>query len=98
MTQSAETLVWAKKIGASIRTKRKLLGLNLEDLSRLSGSTVPTLSHIERGTRDVKLSTLISLAGALRTDLAELIVGNRDQQSPQPSSADGGDGYDLGDD
>lgn len=72
MKQSAETLAWAEKIGASIRARRKSLGLSLEELSRLSGSTIPTLSHIERGTRDLKLSTLVSLSLALRTELPAL--------------------------
>lgn len=96
--QSSETLVWARKIGTRIRAKRKLLGLNLEELSFLSGSTVPTLSHIERGTRDVKLSTLVALARALRTDLPELIAEDQDQRSKEPYSLSGSGGYNLEDD
>lgn len=98
VAQSAETLEWAEKIGASIRNRRKLLGLSLEDLSRLSGSTVPTLSHIERGTRDVKLSTLVSLALALRMDLSALIVGTAHVQNARLPPEAGEGGYDLEDD
>lgn len=97
MSDKQDTLHWAAKIGDRLRERRKSLGLSLEDLSRLSGSTVPTLSNIERGKRDVKLSTLVSLAGALRVDLSELFVANevKDQGAEPPS---GPIGYDLDDD
>ncbi|MCE8509211.1 helix-turn-helix transcriptional regulator [Ruegeria pomeroyi] len=97
MAAQTETLLWAQKIGDKLRERRKLLGLSLENLSRLSGSTVPTLSHIERGTRDVKLSTLVSMAAALRIDLSELFVENRTTHvNREPQS--GAVGYDLDDD
>ncbi|WP_408636023.1 helix-turn-helix domain-containing protein [Pseudophaeobacter flagellatus] len=72
MPDRTHTLHWAEIIGRKLREHRKSCGLSLEELSRISGSTVPTLSHLERGTRDVKLSTLVSLAGALRIELPEL--------------------------
>lgn len=94
-TLNDDTLYWARKIGAVIRTRRRCLGLSLEELSRLSGATVPTLSHVERGNRDVKLSTLVSLASALRVDLETLLgeTGNLDAVSEQEAI-----GYDLDDD
>lgn len=98
MKQSAETLEWAEKIGTSIRARRKSLGLSLEDLSRLSGSTVPTLSHIERGTRDLKLSTLVSLSLALRIELTSLFQADTPSPSKTASPDPGQDGYDLEDD
>ncbi|MDE4306258.1 helix-turn-helix transcriptional regulator [Phaeobacter gallaeciensis] len=98
MAQSADTLEWAKKIGSSIRSRRKRLGLSLEDLSRLSGSTVPTLSHIERGTRDVKLSTLVSLSQALRTELPDLFQTDALSPAKTVSPDPGQGGYDLEDD
>jgi transcriptional regulator with XRE-family HTH domain len=91
-------LEWAKKIGSSIRSRRKRLGLSLEDLSRLSGSTVPTLSHIERGTRDVKLSTLVSLSQALRTELPDLFQTDTLAPAKTVSPDPGQGGYDLEDD
>ena len=57
MSRQSETLQWAQMIGDRLRERRKHLGLSLEDLSRLSGSTVATLSNIEWGKRHVKLST-----------------------------------------
>ena len=97
MSGQSETLQWAQKIGDRLRERRKHLGLSLEDLSRLSGSTVPTLSNIERGKRDVKLSTLVSLTAALRIDLSALFVKNR-TTGTQPEPNSGTIGYDLEDD
>lgn len=97
MTEPEKTLQWAIKIGARLRDRRKALGLSLEDLSRLSGSTAPTLSHIERGTRDVKLSTLASLAAALRIDLADLFISTP-HETESRSSKSGVSGYNLDED
>lgn len=97
MRRSTETLAWAEKIGSSIRSRRKRLGLSLKDLSRLSGSTVPTLSHIERGTRDVKLSTLVSLSLALRIEFPSLFQVDTLSSVKTVSPDRGGGGYDLED-
>lgn len=94
MSEQIDTLHWAAKIGGKLRARRQHLGLSLEDLSRLSGSTVPTLSHIERGTRDVKLSTLVSLADALRVDLPALFNDHKDH-GPGPEPERYPTGYDL---
>ncbi|AXI45516.1 XRE family transcriptional regulator [Sulfitobacter sp. SK012] len=87
---------WAIKIGDRLRTRRKEVGLSLTELSRLSGSTASTLSHIERGTRDVKLSTLVALADALRIDLADLLTPQEREAGTDSHSAISG--YDLDDD
>lgn len=63
---------WAAAIGRELRSRRRAAGLTLEQLSLLSGAAVPTVSHIERGNRDVKLSTLVSLARAVNADLPDL--------------------------
>lgn len=96
MSDRTHTLLWAETIGRKLRERRKSCGLSLEELSRISGSTVPTLSHLERGTRDVKLSTLVSLAGALRIELPELFNETRkpnDDLKAESSPV----GYDLDD-
>ena len=87
---------WAVKIGNRLRTKRKEVGLSLTELSRLSGSTASTLSHIERGKRDVKLSTLVALADALRIDLPDLLTNQEGERGAE--KRDAVDGYDLDDD
>jgi transcriptional regulator with XRE-family HTH domain len=84
---------WIDRIGRTLRRRRKELDLSLEDLSRLSGATVPTLSNIERGKRDVKLSTLVNLATALRIDLAELFTV--DTSETEAEALDLPIGYDL---
>ena len=84
---------WIDRIGQTLRRRRKELDLSLEDLSRLSGATVPTLSNIERGKRDVKLSTLVNLATALRIDLAELFTD--DASETDTETLDLPAGYDL---
>ena len=89
------TKQWIEKVGTKLRERRKALGLSLEDLSRLSGSTVPTLSNIERGKRDVKLSTLVSLAIALRLELSQLFIDESAKNlAPRHDNA----GYNLDDD
>ena len=94
MSLNPETTQWAQKIGERIRLQRKAQNLTLDDLSRLSGATVPTLSHIERGTRDVKLSTLVGLAKALRLQLSDLVA----TQELEGTLTEITDGYDLDDD
>ena len=74
MRKESQFREWSVRIGRRIRTQRKSAGLSLEQLSLLSGAAVPTLSIIERGKRDVKLSTLVSLADALRIDLPDLFT------------------------
>lgn len=70
-----------RAIGGKVRQHRKALGLNLNDLSRLSGIAVPALSLIETGHRDVKLSTLVRLANSLRISIADLMLTDRDTKT-----------------
>lgn len=59
----------AKMLGAMIRKARRAQGLNLQQLSRLSGIGIATLSHLENGNRDVKLSTIERAFDALHLTL-----------------------------
>jgi transcriptional regulator with XRE-family HTH domain len=96
MSLDPNTQRWTQEIGQKIRELRKAQGLTLDGLSRISGATVPTLSHIERGTRDVKLSTLIGLANALRVTLPDLLKPS--DQTDAKQSMPNVDGYDLDED
>lgn len=96
METNPKVIVWAERIGQQLRSARKAQGLSLKELSRLSGATLPTLSHIERGTRDVKLSTLVALADALRVDLPSLF--QHDQPTASTTAKGNTDGYQLDDD
>ena len=86
---------WAAAIGRELRRRRKAAGLTLEQLSLLSSAAVPTVSHIERGNRDVKLSTLVSLARAVNADLPDLFekqAENPDRRAIPERTAFFGDG------
>ena len=86
---------WAAAIGRELRRRRKAAGLTLEQLSLLSSAAVPTVSHIERGNRDVKLSTLVSLARAVNADLPDLFekqAENPDRRAIPESTTFFGDG------
>lgn len=97
MTWRPDVAHWTTRIGGRIRSRRKDLGLTLEDLSVLSGSAVPALSNIERGKCDVKLSTLIALAAALRIELPIRFASEEDSTtSAEPFGTS--EGYDLDDD
>ncbi len=65
---------WHVLIGDNIRRIRTELGLTLNELSLLSGIEAANLSRVERGLRDVKISTLAKVAAALRVELPDLLV------------------------
>lgn len=62
-----------QQLGHALRRLRQSKGLNLEDLSRLSGVGIATLSNLENGNRDPKLSTIFRILNALRSDLRDLL-------------------------
>ena len=65
MTNVADT-DWPGLIGGRIRKARKEQKLRLRDLSLVSGIEPASLSRIENGKRDIKLSTLIRIANRLQ--------------------------------
>ena len=81
------TATLALRLGGLIRDTRRAQGLRLVDLSRLSGVALATLSDLENGTRDTRLSSYQRVFDALGLT-AEALV-------PPPHPQDGGDGYDL---
>lgn len=85
-TQNEEILLG---VGYRIRRARLAAGLTQPHLSRLCAISAPALSLIERGKRDVRITTLHRIADALRVPIAELIAD--DEAVPELS----GDGYDL---
>ncbi len=66
---------WAREIGHTVHKLRKNEGLSLEQLSLLSGATIPNLSKIERGKANITLSTMVSICNALGITLPELFTG-----------------------
>ena len=92
MAGSGNTLL---DVGRRLRRVREDRGLKLHELARLSGLSAPALSLIETGQRDLRLSTLIRIAEALRVPVWRLVEdGPRKGASPDRS---GTAGYDLDD-
>src|ERR1700712_2239956 len=61
-------------IGRRLRHLRRSKGMTLDDAGSAAGLSASALSLIENGKREPKLSVLTSLAGALGTDLADLLA------------------------
>lgn len=61
-------------LGRRVSNARKLRNMTQSDLGKASGKILNTISAIERGVGDPKISTLHAIAHALRIPLAELLV------------------------
>lgn len=61
------------KVGSKLKKTREALGLSQGDVARISGVTQSTISGIESGGIDLKLSTLQKLASSLNITPASLI-------------------------
>lgn len=64
-----------KRFGANVRNARHALGWTQEDLSEASGLAVVQISRIERGAREIRLTTLLRLLRALDADPEDLLNG-----------------------
>lgn len=83
------------KVGARIRGVREQAGLSLQDLARLCGISGPALSSIETGKRDLRVTSLLRIASALRVRPTDLLEdGERAEAQTRSGNSDG---YDLGD-
>lgn len=71
------------QIGPYIKAFRKRRSLTLDDLARVSGVSRSMLSQIERGQANPSLATVWALAGALKVDISELIVGQVTERQPE---------------
>ena len=84
-----------KQVGKRIRALRETRGLNLHELARLCGISASALSLIETGKRDLRITSLVRIAEALRTPAGRILDGDEDVSGKTPEHS--GDGYDLGD-
>jgi len=75
MNQSART---AKQIGAIIRRARRNAGLTQIDLGKRIGLRQATISRLEKGEEQTKLSTLLAVLSALGL---EIIIDKRGRAS-----------------
>ena len=87
-----ETPGLGKLIGAAIRHERLKQGLKLDELCRLSGVGIATLSNLENGKRDIRLSTLERLLAVLRVELTTLLAPSHHDQA---ISTEEGKGYEA---
>lgn len=67
-----ETTPILKVLGRRIAHLRKQKGMNQEDFADASGKMINTISNIERGLSNPKITTLISIAKVLNVSVEEL--------------------------
>jgi transcriptional regulator with XRE-family HTH domain len=65
--------VFYKKVGESIRAKRKERGLSQEGLARAIGLKRPSMSNIEKGRQNILLHTFCDIAETLDTNANALL-------------------------
>lgn len=58
--------------GATVRTRRKRLGISQEELAERSDLHRTYISDVERGSRNVSLENIARIAQALELSIAEL--------------------------
>lgn len=76
-----ETTLILKTLGKRIATLRKQQGMNQEEFADISGKMINTISNIERGLSDPKITTLLSLAQTLNVPIDTLF--NEDTQTTE---------------
>lgn len=64
-----------KRFGANVRAARKAKGWTQEELAHESDLATVQVSRIERGVREVRLTTLVRLLAALDASPALLLDG-----------------------
>ena len=63
-----------QKFGIFISARREDLGLTMEQVANLFGSTKQTIHNIESGKiNDIKMQTLVGLAKALKLEVEDLV-------------------------
>lgn len=64
-----------KRLGQNVRAARAAKGWTQEDLAHESGLAVVQVSRVERGAREIRLTTLLKLVRALGVRPDELLGG-----------------------
>lgn len=67
-----ENMLFLKRLGNRIAKLRKTKGFNQDEFAAVTGKMINTVSNIERGISDPKITTLQSFAQALGVSLGEL--------------------------
>lgn len=66
-----------ERFGANVRAARHARSWTQEDLAEESGLSVVQISRIERGAREIRLTTLLRLIRALEVSPDDLLKGVR---------------------
>ena len=66
-----------QQFGERVRVARKERGWTQEDLSARTGLAVVQVSRVERGVREVRLTTILRLLAAFEADPNDLLKGIR---------------------
>jgi transcriptional regulator with XRE-family HTH domain len=72
-----------ERFGENVRNARQARGWTQEDLSAATGLAVVQVSRIERGKREIRLSTLIRLIEGLNTTSDALLAGLQEASHSQ---------------
>jgi transcriptional regulator with XRE-family HTH domain len=67
----------AEQFGANLRAIRHSYGWTQQTVGDLAGLHRTEIQRLEHGRRDLRLSTIVKLAGALRVDPGVLVAGLR---------------------
>lgn len=78
-----ETTQILKTLGRRIAQLRKQKGMSQEDFADVSGKMINTISNIERGLSDPKVTTLMSISKALGISIDELFSENKQTQTTE---------------
>ena len=70
------------EVGKRIASCRVRQRLTQEDLSELSGVSIPHISNIENGKTKIKVDTLVRLSNALHVSTDYLLCGSVDAAQP----------------
>jgi transcriptional regulator with XRE-family HTH domain len=70
----------ARRLGASIRARRRALGLTMQEVAKASGISQPFLSQIERGLARPSMRSLDRIAQTLGSSAMSLLADEREHQ------------------
>lgn len=74
--KTADDIIDYKAVGARIKAERRNSGLSQKALAAAANISTVNLSHIERGTTMISLSTLVKIANSLEVSISELLCGS----------------------
>ena len=79
-TSARQCEILSRNLGKAIRGRRRQKGVTQQRFAELAGLQRTYISDVERGSRNISLSTLALLAKALSTTISELTTGIENRQ------------------